>query len=168
MYTSWSEALLQTFGIKTDFKRFKTREKAESFVSSEIVLGQPCFAPPGVVLYTDGSTSAARGTAGTGVHLSPTKVYPHTMGPSRRWPLRTLNGFLGPTQNQRFLLRANLGSRLLFPFGRQMINISTDSGALRQSRPCRTCDPRQIFLFAPTLSPTRRASLLRQGSPRGV
>ena len=52
---------MHTIRIKSDFKHFKTRENAGTFVASEIVLGAPRFTSPSVVLYTDGSASAAVG-----------------------------------------------------------------------------------------------------------
>jgi len=67
---------------RNDFnKRFKIREKAQAFAASEIVLGQPRFASPDVILYTDRSASAV----GNSCDSLP-GAYPHTVGPSRHCP----------------------------------------------------------------------------------
>ena len=48
-------------------KRFKTRKKAEEYVTQVITLGQLPLLSPDVVIYTDGSASLTSGTAGWGV-----------------------------------------------------------------------------------------------------
>jgi len=67
VYTSWKEAKPHTVGILSDYKRFKTRKKAEEYVAQVATLGQPLLPSPDVVLYTDGSASLSSGTAGWGV-----------------------------------------------------------------------------------------------------
>ena len=39
VYTSWKEAQPLTIGIRSDFKRFKTRQKAEAYVAQPVTLG---------------------------------------------------------------------------------------------------------------------------------
>jgi len=67
VYTSWKEAKPHTVGILSDYKRFKTRQKAEEYVTQVTTLGQPLLPSPDVVIYTDGSASLSSGTAGWGV-----------------------------------------------------------------------------------------------------
>ena len=62
VYTSWKEAQPHTIGIRSDFKRFQTRQKAEAYVA--VTLGQTPLSSPDAVFYTDGSASLASGTAG--------------------------------------------------------------------------------------------------------
>jgi len=64
VFTSWQEAHLQTFGVPDDVKRFKTRQKAESFVQSVVTLGQPPLPSPTATSFTGGSASKTLGTAG--------------------------------------------------------------------------------------------------------
>ena len=70
VYTSWKEAQPHTIGIRSDFKRFKTRQKAEAYVAQPVTLGQTPLSSPDAVFYTDGSASLASGTAGWGVYLT--------------------------------------------------------------------------------------------------
>ena len=70
VYTSWKEAKPHTVGILSDYKRFKTRKKAEEYVTQVTTLGQPLLISPDVVIYTDGSASLSSGTAGWGVFAS--------------------------------------------------------------------------------------------------
>ena len=70
VYTSWKEAQPQTIGVRSDFKRFKTRQKAEAYVSQSVSLGQTPLSSLDAVFYTDGSASLASGTAGWGVYLT--------------------------------------------------------------------------------------------------
>ena len=67
VYTSWKEAKPHTVGILSDYKRFKTRKKAEEYGAQVITLGQPPLPSPDIVLYTDRSASLSSGTAGCGV-----------------------------------------------------------------------------------------------------
>ena len=60
VYTSWKEAQPQTIGVRSDFKRFKTRQKAEAYVSQPVSLGQTPLSSPDAVFYTDGSVRLAR------------------------------------------------------------------------------------------------------------
>ena len=66
VYTSWKEAKPHTVGILSDYKRFKTRKKAEECVAQVITLGQPPLPSHDLVLYTDGSASLPSGKAGWG------------------------------------------------------------------------------------------------------
>ena len=70
VYTSWKEAKPHTVGILSDYKRFKTRKKAEEYVAQVTTLGRPLLPSPDVVIYTDGSASLSSGTAGWGVFAS--------------------------------------------------------------------------------------------------
>ena len=54
VYTSWEEAQPHTIGIRSDFKRFKTRQKAEAYVAQPVTLGQTPLSSPDAVFYTDG------------------------------------------------------------------------------------------------------------------
>ena len=70
VYTSWKEAQPHTIGIRSDLKRFETRQKAEAYVAQPVTLGQTPLSSPYAVLYTDGSASLASGAAGWGVYLT--------------------------------------------------------------------------------------------------
>ena len=41
VYTSWKEAKPHTIGIRSDYKRFKSRKKAEEYIAQPLTLGQP-------------------------------------------------------------------------------------------------------------------------------
>jgi len=88
VYTSLKEAKPHTVGILSDYKRFKTRKKAEEYVAQVTTLGQPLLPSPDVVLYSDGSASLSSGTAGWGVfaHRSDTSET-SLWGPSLLTPL---------------------------------------------------------------------------------
>ena len=49
--TSWKEAQPHTIGIRSDFKRFKTRQKAEAYVAQPVTLGQTPLSSPDAVFY---------------------------------------------------------------------------------------------------------------------
>jgi len=70
VYTSWKEAKPHTIGIRSDYKRFKTRRKAEEYIAQPVTLGQTPLSNPDVVLYTDGSASLNPLSAGWGVFIS--------------------------------------------------------------------------------------------------
>jgi len=70
VYTSWKEAQPPTIGIRSDFKRFKARQKAEAYVAQQVTLGETPPSSPDAGLNTDGSASLASGTAGWGVYLT--------------------------------------------------------------------------------------------------
>jgi len=53
VFTSWKEAQPHTIGIRSDFKRFKTRQKAEAYVAQPVTLGQtPLSSPDAVFIRT--------------------------------------------------------------------------------------------------------------------
>ena len=55
VYTSWKEAKPHAVGILSNYKRFKTRKKAEEYVAQVTTLSRPLLPSPNVVLYTDGT-----------------------------------------------------------------------------------------------------------------
>ena len=59
-----------TIGIRSDYKGFKTRRKAEEYIAQPVTLGQTPLSNPDVVLYTDGSASLDPPSAGWGVFIS--------------------------------------------------------------------------------------------------
>ena len=52
VYTSLKEAKPHTVGILSDYKRFKTRKKAEEYVAQVTTLGQPLLPSPLMSFYT--------------------------------------------------------------------------------------------------------------------
>jgi len=45
VFTSWKEAQPHTIGIRSDFKQFKTRQKAEAYVAQPVTLNRPRSPP---------------------------------------------------------------------------------------------------------------------------
>ena len=70
VYTSWKEAKPHTIGIRSDYKRFKSRQKAEEYIAQPVTLGQTPLSNPDTVLYTDGSASLDPASAGWGFFIS--------------------------------------------------------------------------------------------------
>ena len=77
---SWKDTQTQPIGTKSDFKQFKTQEKAEVFGVSKIVLVNPA-SPLRMRSCTQICLSGARqGWLGSSC-VSLRGAYPHTMGP---------------------------------------------------------------------------------------
>ena len=136
VYTSWKEAKPHTIGIRSDYKKFKTRRKAEEYIAQPVTLGQPPLPNPDVVLYTDGSASLDPPSAGWGVFIS------RSLAPSASvWgPVITDSsdpdwiGALRPTNNAgeicafyHALLWVRGGARSSSSVARKRINLLTDS-----------------------------------------
>jgi len=125
-----------TIGIRSDYKGFKTRRKAEEYIAQPVTLGQTPLSNPDVVLYTDGSASLDPASAGWGIFISrPLASSISLWGPvstdcsDSDWigaPRPTNNaGEISAIYHALHWVRG--GARSFTPVARKRINLLTDS-----------------------------------------